>query len=131
MRARHGDPLLEPHQFRQHQCARHHGNVLFPRRGDLRIVGRHRGRDDDDIGTGNIVGRVPRGDAGAQCSKAARHGRRREVRSADLITLRQQHFGDAAHPRAADPDKVDALDFVLHRDCASSMHASAKRGSDG
>jgi hypothetical protein len=44
----------------------------------------------------------------------------------DLVTLRHQHFGDAAHARAADADEVDALDFVFHR-AASSRHTAATR----
>jgi hypothetical protein len=69
MGSRDGDSLLEPHQFGQHQGARHHRDVSFPRRRDLGIVGSHRGRHDNHIGAGNVVGCVARGNAGAQCSE--------------------------------------------------------------
>ena len=42
-------------------------------------------------------------------------GARGEVGPGDLIALRRQHLGDAAHAGAADADEVDALDLVLHR----------------
>ena len=127
VRPGHRDPLLEPHQFRQHQCAWHHRNAFFPRSADLGIIVSHGGRHDDDIRASDIVGSVTHRDAGTQCGQAARHGRRRNVRSADLITLGHQHFRNAAHAGATDADKVNAFDFVLHRDRASSMHASATR----
>ena len=44
-----------------------------------------------------------------------------------LVALRGEHFGDAAHPGAADADEMDALDLVLHRRVPSATQASATR----
>src|SRR5690349_6238866 len=44
-----------------------------------------------------------------------------QVRAGDLVAEVEQHFGDAAHARAADADEVDVTNGVLH--LASSSQA--------
>ena len=67
-------------------------------------------------------------DRDAEPGEAPRDGARGEVGAGDLVALRREHLGDAAHAGAADADEVDALDLVLHRARApSAMQASATR----
>src|SRR5207248_11496797 len=52
-----------------------------------------------------------------------------EIRAAHLVALVHQHFGDAAHPGAADADEMDTPDLVLHfaisiQRCATMRAAS-------
>ena len=38
------------------------------------------------------------------------------IGAGDFIPQRQQHFGDAGHPRPADPDEMNVLNFFKHLD---------------
>ena len=58
VRTGHGDALLEPHQFGEHQCARHHRDSLFARCDDFDVVARDSGRNDHHIGAGDVPGYV-------------------------------------------------------------------------
>ena len=89
VRSRYCDPLLQPHQLGEHQRARHDRNALFARRGDLRVVRRHGGRHDDDVGACNIGLGVPDGDVRAEFDQAPRCSAVREIRAGHPISLRQ------------------------------------------
>src|SRR5215471_8632504 len=69
-------------------------------------------------------------DAHAEVREAARHRACDKIGTRNLITLRCQHLGNAAHPGAANADEVDAFDLVLHRvGVPRAMHASATRSA--
>jgi hypothetical protein len=114
VRAGDGDALLQPHQFRQHHRARHHGHAAGAGGQDLRIAGGHRGRDHDCVGTGDVPGGVTQRNRRAKLRQPLRGRVGRDVRTADLVPQRQQDLGNAAHSGAADADEVDVLYRVLH-----------------
>ena len=124
-------PLLEAHQLGQHQRARNDRNAAFTRRDHFRVVGLHRRRHDDDIGARDVVGMVAAGDAHPQPRQARGHRVCRQVRAADFVAEIGQDFGDAAHPGAADADKVYAFDLVFHRFAISSHNAATRLVASG
>src|SRR5262249_19644145 len=97
--------------------------VALARFGDLGVVVLDRARDDDGIGTRDMLRVVPDMNFRATRAQPLGRGVRGDIRAADLVLQVQQHFGDAAHPGAADADEMDALDLVHQR--ASSMQRSA------
>ena len=116
VRAGDRDALLQAHQLGQHQRARHDRNAASraPRRPrgcrarprSTRRPRRRRRRSP------------PRGRSATATPSRARRARDRargEIGAGDLVALRREHLGDAAHAGAADADEVDALDLVLHR----------------
>ena len=105
------------------------GIAALARGDDFRIVRRDRRRHDDGVGAGDVRRACPI--ATATPSRARRVVTALAARSEprDLIALRGQHFGDAAHAGAADADEMDALDLVLHRPAPQAMQASATRSA--
>ena len=53
-------------------------------------------------------------DARAERGEALRHRIARQIRTAHLIAEIDEHFGNAAHARAADPDEVNVFDDMFH-----------------
>src|SRR5690606_9526223 len=111
----------EAHQLGQHQRARHEGNLLGARGQHLGVVGRHGGGGHDDVGTLDVLGHVADAGGDAQALEPLQHRAVDEVGARAVIAEVLQHFGNAAHARAADADEMDVVDGVLH--AASSSHA--------
>src|SRR5581483_8558042 len=107
--------LTQAHQLRKHQRARYDRDPVGARRPDLRVVRFDRRRYDDSIGPLNVLWRMATSDLSAEFAQASGRRTLAEVRSADLVSQREQHLGDPAHPGAADADEVNALDLVFHR----------------
>ena len=114
VRAGNGDALLEPHQFSQHQGARHHGNFLLARGHYLGVVRLDRRRGHDRIGAVDVRCRVADARRDAQPLESLQRCAVRQVRARNTVAQVEQHLGDAAHARAADTDKMDVTNRVLH-----------------
>ena len=124
--ARDRDAFLDAHQLAQHLGARDDRDVARARGGDLRVVGAHRARHDDDVGARDVLGAVADADAGAQRGQAARHVAVAQVRAGDRVAEVQQHLGDPRHADAADADEMDG-DVTLSehgkRRCSPELRA--------
>ncbi|MNT06440.1 hypothetical protein D3C72_1411050 [compost metagenome] len=114
MRAGYRDATLQAHQLRQHDGTRHHGDTRGPRGDHFGVVARHRGGRDDGGRARDVAGHVADGDLHAQPSQAARNRRLVQVGPADRVAQVEQHFGNAAHARAADAYEMDMLNSVFH-----------------
>ena len=68
----------------------------------------------DDIRAADVFGGVAGVDAHAQGGQVLSYRALRLVGSGDDVALVVQHFGDAAHARAADADEMDVSDSVFH-----------------
>ncbi len=114
VRAGNRDALLQAHQLGQHERARHHGNALLARGQHFGVVRLHGGGGDDRVRAVDVRGGVAHEGADAQAREPSQRGAVGQVGAGDLVAQVQQHFGDAAHARAADADEVDVTDCVLH-----------------
>ena len=112
MRAGDGDALLEPHQLSEHLGAANDRNAPRPRGRDLGIVALDRGRDDDDRGGAEIGLVVADEHRRALLAQALDVGVVAEVRALNLMAEIEQHFGDARHADAADPDEMNGADLA-------------------
>ncbi len=108
------DALLEAHQFSQHLGAWHDRNVSCACGGHFRVVFFHGGRNHHGIGIDNVFGAMADGHADAFFAQTKRGRRGGQVGAADRETLVGEHLGDARHAGAANPDEVNAFDFVFH-----------------
>src|SRR4029078_8463633 len=131
------DALLQAHQLRQHQCARHDGNSAFARADQLGIVAFDGGRDDDGVGAVGIRLAMPDRDVDTECPQPPRRRTFNQIRAGNVIAQRREHFSDAAHPGAADADEMHAFDLVLRAPpcfpsaavSITAMQASATRSA--
>ena len=119
MCTRHGDALLQAHQFGQHQCTRHDRNATIARGKHLGIIGTDRRRHHDRIRCRHIGGVMSDRDAHAQAGKALGGGVGAQIRPGHFVTQVQQHLGYAGHAGAANADEMDAFDFMLHANAFS------------
>ena len=110
-----GDAALQPHQFGQHQCARHDGDFLLARGDDFGIGFLHGSRSHHRIGVGDVFAGMVVMDARAQTCQPLRHRVVGQIGAGYCIAQVQQHLGDAAHADAADAHEVDMFDGVFHR----------------
>ena len=122
MRSGNGDAGFKAHQLGQHQGAGHDGDFLRPRGHHFRIVSAHRRRGDDDLRPGNVLCGVANKGGNAQGLQVLQGGTVGQVRPRDGVAQVVQHFGNAAHARAANADEVNVLNGVFHR--ASSWQAA-------
>ena len=112
MRAGDGHALLEPHQLGEHLGAADDRNAPRPRGRDLGIVALHRRRDDNH-GSRAEIGLVMADEhRRALLAQALDIGVVAQVRTLDLMAEIEQHFGDARHADAADPDEMDGADLA-------------------
>ena len=116
---------LEPHQLREHQCARHHRDAALARGEHFRVVRLHGARHHDGVGAFHLVRLVLQRNLHAERAQAPRCRIGREIRAAHLIAKVRQHFGDAGHADAADAHEMDAPHLVLHRALISLIPCSA------
>ena len=114
--------LLEAHQLSQHQGPRHDGNVLLAGSHDLRVVGLHRGRCDDRVGTHHVGRSVAHIGPDAQASEPLQRRAVGQIRTRDHIAQGQQNFGDAAHARASEAYEMNVANCMFHE--ASSSQAA-------
>ena len=114
VRAGNGDALLQAHQFAQHHRTRHDGDVLLARGQHLRIVALDGGGGNDGVSALDVLGCMAIADAGTQLRQALGGGVAAQVRAGDAVAQVEQNFSNAAHARAADADKMDVLDAMLH-----------------
>jgi hypothetical protein len=101
------DAFLDAHQLAQHLGARDDGDAARAGGGDLRVVGAHRARHDDDIGARHVLGPMADADARPQRRQAAGGVAVAHVRPGHRVAEVQQHLGDAGHADAADADEMD------------------------
>src|SRR6185295_15052083 len=81
------------------------------------------------VGAGDIRGVVSHCDPRTEGFQPACRSARREIGARDLVALRGEHFGDAAHAGTSDADEMHALDLVLHRLGSNATQASATRSA--
>ena len=122
VRAGDRDALLQAHQLGQHHGARHDRHAARARGDHLGVVGAHRGRRDDRLGAGDVIGVVADRDADAERGERPRRRALALVGARDRVAEVVQDLGDAAHAGTADADEVDVLDGVLH--AARVLHAA-------
>ena len=109
-----GDAVFEAHEFGQHQGAGDDGYLLREGGGHFGVVFFDGGGGYDDIRAADVFGGVAGVDAHAQGGQVLSYRALRLVGSGDDVALVVQHFGDAAHARAADADEMDVSDSVFH-----------------
>ena len=114
MRTRNGDAVFETHHFRQHQRAGNDGNLLRHRRRYFGIVFFHCSGSNHHVRTLNVFGRMAGVNLYAQRGQMTGYRALRLIRTRNGIALIVQHFGNTAHARTADADKMDVFDSVFH-----------------
>ena len=80
------------------------------RRDNLWVIGRDRRRHHNNARIAHVFRAMVEIDGGAQLAQLLRDRVWRQVGTADLIPFVGQHFGNTAHPGAADANKVDVPD---------------------
>ena len=113
--AGHGDGKFHLQKLCQHFRTRDDRNILAMSLHNLRIVAPDRGGSDHHIRIADIIRRMAVRDLRSQITQASRRFGGNSIRAADLVTEIQKNLSDAAHPDAANTDKMDALDLALHK----------------
>ena len=119
--AGYGDAVAETHQFGQHQRARNHRNFARLRRHHFGVVFFHGGGSHHHIGIGHMLGGVAGIHFYAQIAQMACYRALRLIRAGHLEAQIVQHFGNAAHARAADADEMNVVNPVFHHNCVSLL----------
>ena len=114
MRTRNGDAVFETHHFRQHQRAGNDGNLLRHRRRYFGIVFFHCSGSNHHVRTLNVFGRMAGVNLYAQRGQMTGYRALHLIRTGNGIALIVKNFGNAAHARTADADKMDVFDSVFH-----------------
>ncbi len=132
VRAADGDAVLHAHQLGQHVGARDDRQAARDRGAQLGVVRLHRARVDDDLRALDVALVVAGEDAPARGDQAVGDLGRPQVRARHLVAHGEQHLGEAAHPRAPDPDEVDLARASVHvsprsRRCRSRRRARPAR----
>ena len=109
-----GNTLLETHQFGQHLRTRNDRHVTLACRDNFRVISGHRSGHHHRISVADIFAGVASYDTYAQARQPACRGVIGEIRTTDAKAEVDQDFGNAAHARATDADKVDVFDFMFH-----------------
>ena len=84
VRTSNGDTIAEAHQFCQHQCARNHGNLLFQRGNDLRIVFFDGSRSNNHVGTVDVFGSMAWVNLDAESAQMLSNGITRLIRTGNF-----------------------------------------------
>ena len=106
MRSGDRDRPAKPHQLAKHLGAVNDRDEPLSRRHKLGVVGPDGGRDHQDRGILDIVGRLAADDLDSLLAKAAHIGVLGAVASLHLVAHLEQDLGDAAHPDAADAGEM-------------------------
>ena len=106
VRAGDRDAEPQPHQLRKHLRPRDHGNLPASRLANLRVRGPDRRRDHHHVRVTDVGRVVPIRHADAHRRQPLRDRGSLLVGSADDVTEVGEQFRDAAHPDAANPDKM-------------------------
>src|SRR5262249_38426745 len=91
-----------------------HGNLATDGLNDLRVVGPHSGRSDDDLRVADIFRVVAFEDLRPHPPQSLGDRRQPRVGAGDVIAEVKQHFGYAAHPDAADAHEMNVLILFEH-----------------
>ena len=105
-----GDAVPIAHEFAEHLRPGNHRNALFARPGELWIAVVNGAGPNHHIGARHLFGGVAVKQLGAQGGQPRRHRRRMNVRPGHLVSLVDEHFGNAGHAGPADADEVNASD---------------------
>ena len=81
---------------------------------DLRVVFVDGSRDHHDVGILGVFRSVTLNHARTERFEPTRGRIATQIGAAHLIALRQHHFRDTAHSSAADANKMNFLNFMLH-----------------
>ena len=114
MGATDGDRLAKTHQLGQHLGAPHDRQETLARGGKLGIAALDRGRDDNDFRRAEIGRVMTDGDIDALFPQPGDIGILGLIGPLDRIAEIDEHFGDAAHPDAADTNEMDRPDIRRH-----------------
>ena len=106
----HRHPVAIAHQLSQHFCSGDRGDAKGVGGHELRIVIGDGARYHHHIGALHVGSALPNGHLRAEALQSLGGLSRREVRAADLVTLIEQHLGNARHARTTDADEVNAAD---------------------
>src|SRR5690606_992592 len=104
------DGMAVAHQLGQHLGAADDRNATVRCLDHFGVLTIHGARNHDHIGPDHVAGGVTDVHRYTEPAQASGNGAFGQVGTADLITLVEQHFGDAAHAGATDADEVDATD---------------------
>ena len=118
MRAGHGHGVLEPHELGQHFRAAHHGNAVFKRIDDFRIVALDRRGGNHDRRAVHVLARMADHHLDAAIAQTFDDIALGDVRALHRVAQVMHDLGNAGHADAADADKVDRADIsadALHR----------------
>ena len=81
---------------------------------DFGIILGNRRTGNDHFGKRHVFGAMPFKNRRAQTGQSLGHRGTLQVRTGNLVTEIEQHFGNAAHADAADAYEMDALNFGKH-----------------
>ena len=84
VRTGNGDTIAEAHQFCQHQRARNHGNLLFQRGNNFRIIFFDRSRGNDHVGTIDVFGSMTWVNLDAESAQMLSNGITRLIRTGNF-----------------------------------------------
>ena len=114
MRTRHGNAGAQAHEFGQHLGAGDDGDAAFVGGHDFRVGIGNSGRAHHDLGVAEVVGGMAGVDERAEAAQALDSSAGGDVGAVHGVAEVQEHFGDAAHARAADAYHMDDADLVIH-----------------
>ena len=122
-----GNAGFQAHEFGQHFRAGDDGNAAFSGFRNFGVVVLDRRGLDQHLSAGHHVLRaVADIHIRAQAAQAPHHRGIGHVRTGNLITKVEQHFGNAAHARTANAHHVNILYFILHN-CALWLYNCLRR----
>ena len=84
MRTGNGDTITEAHQFCQHQRARNHGDLLFQRGNNFRIVFFDGSRGNNYVGTIDVFGSMTGVNLDAESAQMLSNGITRLIRTGNF-----------------------------------------------
>ena len=114
MRAGNGDALPEAHELGQHFGSRNDRDAAPAGFDDLGVVVADGRGLHEHVLVVDVFREMADVHVGAQALEMADRRRIGDVGAADLIAEVDEHFGDAAHARAADADHVYFFDPAVH-----------------
>ena len=111
-----GDAVPPGHQLPQKVGPLENRDARLPRRHPLRVVRRHRRRDDQELGAMHVLRGVPLENGRPGLCQRRRHLALVQIRPRNAVPLPKQHPGDRRHAGTADPQQmyVGALRQLVH-----------------
>ena len=119
-----GDALFQAHQLGQHLCTRHNRDTRFTCGDHFRVICLHGSGNDNRVCANDVGCLMAEQNLGTERAQALGCRTGLQVGTADTIAKVQQHFGDAAHTRATDADKVQMMNLVFHAASSSQIVAT-------